>query len=127
MQADYATLWLPAQGRHPEVLLSARTDDKGLLDVAGAPQNLRKRAVESGETVAVGVQLGDDLLRAELRDSGVKDAIVVPLRAGSAIIGTLEVAGRLGDLTKFVEADVRLLEAVAAHAAVAVENSRGPP
>jgi diguanylate cyclase (GGDEF)-like protein len=124
MQSEYATLWMPAQGRHPEVLLSARTDDKGLVDVAAAPEIMRKRAVESGTTIAVGAQLGDDQLRSELRGTGVKDAIVVPLRAGSAVIGTLEVAGRLGDLTHFGEADVRLLEAVAAHAAVAVENNR---
>ncbi len=124
LQAEYATLWLPAQGRHPEVLLSARADDKGLLDVPGAPESLRKRALEHGQTYAAGAQLGDETLRGELRDAGVKDAIVVPLKAGSATIGTLEVAGRLGDLTHFVQADVRLLESVAAHAAVAVENNR---
>ncbi len=123
MQAEYATLWLPAQGRHPEVLLSARTDDKGLVDVAGAPDALRQKAMETGETVAVGAQLGEDL-RSTLRDTGLKDAIVVPLRAGSAVIGTLEVSGRLGDQIHFGQADVRLLEAVAAHAAVAVENNR---
>lgn len=124
LQAEFATLWLPAQGRHPEVLLSARTDDKGLVDVGGAPEVLRKKAIESGETVAVGAQLGEEALRAELRESGVKDAIVVPLRAGSVVIGTLEVAGRLTDFAHFKEPDVRLLEAVAAHAAVAVENNR---
>jgi diguanylate cyclase (GGDEF)-like protein len=124
MQAEYATLWMPAQGRHPEVLLSARTDDQGLLDIAGVPESLRKRAVETGTTVAVGAELSDEKMRAELRATGMKDAIVVPLRAGSAVIGTLEVAGRLGDLTHFGEGDVRLLEAVAAHAAVAVENNR---
>ncbi|GIH04266.1 bifunctional diguanylate cyclase/phosphodiesterase [Rhizocola hellebori] len=124
MQAEYATLWLPAQGRHPEVLLSARTDDKGLLDVAGAPDELRRRALESGETVAVGAQLGGDQLFNDMREIGLKDAIVVPLRAGSAVIGTLEVASRLGDNFHFTVADVRLLEAVAAHAAVAVENNR---
>ena len=48
----------------------------------------------------------------------------MPLRSGAAVIGTLEVADRLGDLTHFGQADVRLLETVAAHAAVAVENSR---
>ncbi|MBV1849830.1 putative bifunctional diguanylate cyclase/phosphodiesterase [Catellatospora tritici] len=124
LQAEYATLWLPAQGRHPEVLLSARADDKGLLDVAGAPASMRKRAVEAGATVAAGARIGDDQLRSELREAAVKDAIVVPLRAGSAVIGTLEVAGRLGDVAHFGEADVRLLETIAAHAAVAVENNR---
>ncbi|WP_155374067.1 putative bifunctional diguanylate cyclase/phosphodiesterase [Catellatospora vulcania] len=124
LQAEYATLWMPAQGRHPEVLLSARADDKGLLDVAGSPESLRKQAVESGQTVAGGAKLGDDSIRAQLREFGAKDAIVVPLRASSAVIGTLEVAGRLGDNLHFRSGDVRLLEAVAAHAAVAVENNR---
>jgi diguanylate cyclase (GGDEF)-like protein len=124
LQAEYATLWLPAQGRHPEVLLSARADDKGLLDVAGAPDSLRKQAVETGQTVAASAKLGDEQLRAQLREHGTKDAIIVPLRASSAVIGTLEVAGRLGDNIHFGSGDVRLLEAVAAHAAVAVENNR---
>jgi diguanylate cyclase (GGDEF)-like protein len=124
LQAEYATLWLPAQGRHPEVLLSARADDKGLLDVAGTPESLRKQAVETGQTVAASAKLGDDQLRTQLREHGTKDAIVVPLRASSAVIGTLEVAGRLGDNLSFDPNDVRLLEAIAAHAAVAVENNR---
>src|SRR5258706_5847407 len=32
LQAEHATLWLPAQGRYPEGLLSARADAPGLLD-----------------------------------------------------------------------------------------------
>jgi diguanylate cyclase (GGDEF)-like protein len=72
----------------------------------------------------VGAKVGDERLLAELREHGTKDAIVVPLRSGDAVIGTLEVAGRLGDLTHFSSEDVPLLETVAAHAAVAVENSR---
>jgi diguanylate cyclase (GGDEF)-like protein len=124
LQAEYATLWLPELGRYPEVLLSARVDDRGLMDVTGAPESLRKRVVATGETVAVGAKLGNEVLRTELREWGAKDAIVVPLRAGSQIIGCLEVAGRLGDLMHFGPDDVQLLEAVAAHAAVAVENSR---
>ena len=49
MQAEYATLWLPAQGRHPEVLLTARVDDPGLLDVATTPPVLRERALATGQ------------------------------------------------------------------------------
>jgi diguanylate cyclase (GGDEF)-like protein len=124
MQAEYATLWLPAQGRYPEMLLSARVDASGLIDETNTPLQLRERAVESGITVAVGPKLGDPALRALIRDTGVKDVIVAPLRSGSVVIGSLEVTGRLGDATQFREADVRLLETLAAHAAVAVENSR---
>ena len=49
---------------------------------------------------------------------------MVPLRSGQAVIGTLEVANRLGETAHFGADDVRLIETIAAHAAVAVENSR---
>jgi diguanylate cyclase (GGDEF)-like protein len=124
LNAEYATLWLPAHGRYPELLLTAHVDSPGLLDVSRTPRLLRERAVRDGVTVAVGPKLGDPGLRAMIRESGVKDAIVVPLRSGSAVIGLLEVTGRLGALLQFRPADVRLLEALAAQAAVAVENSR---
>ena len=126
MQAEYATLWLPAQGRHPEVLLSARVDDSGLLDVAPTPAEVRAYSQEAGgRTVAVGARFETETrLRLALRASNVKDVIVTPLRSGSAVIGTLEVVNRLGDLGHFTSADVRMLETIAAHAGVAVENSR---
>jgi diguanylate cyclase (GGDEF)-like protein len=125
LQAESATLWLPAQGRSPETLLCARVDYPGLLDVAGTPDVLRRAAMQRGETITVGPRLGGfDELSAEPPAHSVKDAIVAPLRSGAAVIGTLEVAGRLGDLAQFGPDDVRLLETVAAQAAVAVENTR---
>lgn len=124
LQAEYATLWLPASPRHPEVLLSANVDYPALLDLAATPPELRKRAFETGETIAVGPRSGDPHLRRLLARDGNKDAIVVPLRAGSALIGCLEVANRIGDTGYFGPDDVRLLATVAGHAAVAVENSR---
>lgn len=124
LQAEYATLWVPGRGRHPEVLLSAKVDYSALTDAAATPAVLRQHALETGDTVAVGPKLGDESTRAELRRSGAKDVIIVPLRAGSVVIGCLEVANRLGDTTHFGPSDVRLLETIAAHAAVAVENSR---
>jgi diguanylate cyclase (GGDEF)-like protein len=124
LQAEYATLWVPGRGRHPEVLLSAKVDYNALLDVAATPLALRQRAFESGETLAVGPKLGVEQMRAALRQAGAKDAIIVPLRAGSVVIGCLEAANRLGGTSYFGPEDVRLLETIGAHAAVAVENSR---
>ncbi|PZF97653.1 putative bifunctional diguanylate cyclase/phosphodiesterase [Micromonospora deserti] len=125
MQAEYATLWLPAQGRHPEVLLTARNDDPGLLDFAKTPAALRERARKEGRIVAIGRGMATDAdLRAALAAHRVKDVIVLPLRSGQAVIGTLEVANRLGDSNNFIRNDIPLFETVAAHAAVALENSR---
>jgi diguanylate cyclase (GGDEF)-like protein len=124
LQAEYATLWVPGKGRHPEVLLSAKVDYNALLDVAGTSPDLRQRAFELGEAVAVGPKLGSQQLRTELTRTHTKDAIIVPLKAGSVVIGCLEVTNRLGDAAHFGPGDVRLLETIAAHAAVAVENSR---
>jgi diguanylate cyclase (GGDEF)-like protein len=124
LQVEYATLWLPALGRYPELLLSARVDDAGLVDITSVPEHIRRRVQETGQTVAIGPKVGDETLRRALADVGSKDAIVVALRAGAAVIGTLEVANRLGDASTLTAADARLLETVAAHAAVAVENSR---
>jgi diguanylate cyclase (GGDEF)-like protein len=124
MQAESATLWLPEQGRHPETLLSARFDYPGLLDSAPTPDALRLRALHAGETVFAGPKHGAYDLRAELRKHDIKDVIVVPLRSATVVIGTLEVAGRVGDQVAFSPDDVRLLETLAAHVGVAVENSR---
>ena len=124
LNADSATLWLPPRSRHTELLLTARADDLGLLDRPNTPHEFRMRALSDGVIVAVGPKLGDDEDRVKLRNSRVKDLIVVPLRSGSAVIGCLEVANRLGDQERFRADDVRLLETLGAHAAVAVENSR---
>ncbi|MFG2105097.1 putative bifunctional diguanylate cyclase/phosphodiesterase [Micromonospora echinaurantiaca] len=125
MQAEYATLWLPAQGRHPEVLLTARVDDPGLLDVVPTPATLRERAAAEGRTIAVGRAFdGAQEARRTLSDGKIKDVVVVPLRSGQAVIGTLEVANRLSDVGHFSPGDIPIFETVAAHAAVALENSR---
>ena len=102
LQAEYATLWLPAQGRYPEVLLSARVDAPGLLDVTSTPVALRQRASPTARpSPSVRRRRRPEPARHRSASSGVKDAIVVPLRSGSAVIGTLEVAGRLGDMPQF--------------------------
>ncbi|WP_233563605.1 putative bifunctional diguanylate cyclase/phosphodiesterase [Micromonospora musae] len=125
MQAEHATLWMPAQGRHPEVLLSSQEGKPGLLDSAPTPAQLRDVAVARKGTIALGRRLGGEPeLRGMLTRDRVKDVIVIPLRSGKAVIGTIEVVNRLGDTNHFAPADIPVFETVAAHAAVALENSR---
>ena len=127
LNAEAATLWLPALGRHPELMLTARADSPGLVDdPLGGMDSIRRRVLNAGSTLLVSIKGGEDdpELRSALRSRRAKDVIVVPLRSGGAVIGCLEVANRLGDTSHFGPPDVRLLETLAAHAAVAVENSR---
>ncbi len=125
MRAEYATLWLPAQGRFAEVLLTAQVANKALLDLSPVPVAVRERAVAEGHTVAVGTRFpATEELRPALREAKCKDTIVVPLRSGHTTIGTLEVVNRLNDTRTFRDADVQVLETIAAHVAAAVENSR---
>ncbi|MFI6076019.1 putative bifunctional diguanylate cyclase/phosphodiesterase [Actinoplanes sp. NPDC051343] len=125
MRSEYATLWLAPQGRHPEVMLTARVENRGLLDMSPTPGSIRERAIHDGRTVAVGTRFDEFVeLRSALRGSKIKDVIVVPLRSGQTEIGTLEVCNRLGDTRTFRDGDVQVLETIAAHAAVAVENAR---
>ncbi|BBH65977.1 bifunctional diguanylate cyclase/phosphodiesterase [Actinoplanes sp. OR16] len=125
MRSEYATLWLAPQDRYPEVLLSAQVDNKGLLDVSPVPAAVRDFAIEERRVVGVGSQFRDtEHLRGALREAGMKDVLVVPLRSGSAMIGTLEVVNRLGESRSFQDSDMQVLETIAAHTAAAVENSR---
>ena len=64
---------------------------------------MRRQAVRTGETVAVGPKMGSDELRLLLRQAGIKDAIVAPLRSGATVVGSLEVTGHLGDMSQFAQ------------------------
>ncbi|MCO8275671.1 bifunctional diguanylate cyclase/phosphodiesterase [Actinoplanes sp. TRM 88003] len=125
MSSEYATLWLAPQERHPEVLLTARVENQGLLDISPTPPSIRERALAAGGTIAIGPRFDDHPdVRKALRANKIKDAVIVPLRSGHTTVGTLEVINRLGDPRTFRGADVQVLETIAAHATAAVENSR---
>jgi diguanylate cyclase (GGDEF)-like protein len=55
---------------------------------------------------------------------GMRDALIVPLRGGNGAIGALVVADRLGDVRTFEAPDLQLLETVANHAGVALQNGQ---
>ncbi len=59
-----------------------------------------------------------------LQHLGYADAVLAPLRGEAGVVGTLLVGDRLGDVRTFDGSDVRLLETVANHAGVALQNGR---
>jgi len=57
-------------------------------------------------------------------DRGFREAVAAPLRGDSGVIGMIVVADRLGDLMTFEADDIHLLQTVANHASVPLENGR---
>jgi diguanylate cyclase (GGDEF)-like protein len=58
------------------------------------------------------------------RSRGIRGSMIAPLRVDDAIVGTLLVANRRGSWTNWSNADLTLLETLANHAGVAIQNSR---
>ena len=54
----------------------------------------------------------------------LKDAIVVPLQSGADILGTVTVTDRLGDTATFTNDDLKMLQTLTSHFAVAVSSAR---
>ncbi|MBC7560228.1 MAG: EAL domain-containing protein [Dermatophilaceae bacterium] len=54
----------------------------------------------------------------------LKDAIVVPLQSGATILGTVTVTDRLGDTATFTNDDLKMLQTLTSHFAVAVSSAR---
>jgi diguanylate cyclase (GGDEF)-like protein len=76
-----------------------------------------------GGTVLVPRHPRSPELAAILAEHGVRDALMVPLRSVGQVAGSLVVADRLSEVAPFTAADVNQLQALANHAAVALENA----
>ena len=82
--------------------------------------------VASAKAVSVPRPIADDRMRLYFASRGVfKDAMVAPLFGeDGAVVGTLLVGDRLGDVSTFDQEDLKLLETLANHASVSLENAR---
>jgi diguanylate cyclase (GGDEF)-like protein len=83
---------------------------------------LRGRLPE--RAVLAGRNNRDAVLRAWLEECDVRDAVVVPLRVDERVVGAVTVTDNTGDTGTFTHGDLQVLEALANHAAVAIENAR---
>jgi diguanylate cyclase (GGDEF)-like protein len=133
---------------HARKMFRAEVAELTLMSTAEAREALRTRlgpADESRVMEAVrSTELADVWQRLQATDSGilirrtdaegvsllanagydVRDGLVAPLRGDRGMLGLMVVANRLGDVSTFDDDDVRLLETLARHAGVALENGR---
>jgi diguanylate cyclase (GGDEF)-like protein len=63
-------------------------------------------------------------LRPVLHERGMQDVVATTLTGESGVFGVLLVANRLGDVSTFDHSDVQLVQALASHASVTLENRR---
>ncbi|HEV7678059.1 MAG TPA: EAL domain-containing protein [Candidatus Dormibacteraeota bacterium] len=67
---------------------------------------------------------GDSPLRPMLQQRGLVDTVATVLTGDSGVFGTLMVGNRLGDVSTFDNSDQQLVQALASHASVTLENRR---
>jgi diguanylate cyclase (GGDEF)-like protein len=99
--------------------------DGGLVrfqEPCSAEEEYLRGVVERGVPLLVPRHTRDVSKRSWLEARGAREAIAVPLRAQDGISHVLVVADRLGDVRTYNQDDVRLLEAMANHAGVALQN-----
>lgn len=119
LRAEHATLWLPGRDGFAPTGLRAGVDDGVTVLTTAEPDLTRAQVIEQGRTLMWSRNAGttDD-------PEPISDVIATPLWSGETVVGVLEVSNRLGENAGFGRDDVRLLETLAAHAGVAVQNSR---
>jgi diguanylate cyclase (GGDEF)-like protein len=62
--------------------------------------------------------------RGYLASRSLRDAVMAPLLGSEGVVGVMVVGNRLGDVSTFQDEDLKLLETLAKHVAVSLENGR---
>ncbi|HYZ11465.1 MAG TPA: EAL domain-containing protein [Actinomycetota bacterium] len=86
-----------------------------------ANEDLWRPVVAGRQTILVNRHADD---HGYLAERGIHQAVVAPLLGGDRVAGLLVVADRFGDVSAFGQDDVKLLETLANHVSVALENGR---
>jgi diguanylate cyclase (GGDEF)-like protein len=106
-----------------------RLGGSGRLSHSEHPQSpedewLLSHLVAQGSPLLIVRGTRDPDQRRWLDAQAARDAVAVPLRGAAGILGVLVVTDRLGDVRSFDGDDVLMLETVASHAGVALQNGK---
>jgi signal transduction histidine kinase len=125
-QAEVAEVVLLAghgQEKHLRTVSSSETSevlspvDLNLLEGVWA------RVASEQEGILLPRPISNDRLAEYFASRGIRDAIVVPLTADEDLLGMMLIGNRLGDFSTFDHEDLKLLETLGNHVAVAVRNA----
>lgn len=124
LRADRAELVIFGSGGHT-VSTSVRSGNpSGMVTTTAALDRLPPQVVVFGQSLLVGRHTREPQLLAELERRGARELMMTPVRAGEELIGVLVVTDRLDHVSTFSSNDLRLFEALANHASVALRNDR---
>jgi signal transduction histidine kinase len=87
-------------------------------------QGLWARVASEGESVLLARPIENERLKLHFAERNIRDALVAPLFGKQGVVGMLMIANRLGDVTTFSREDLKLLETLANHASVSIENAK---
>jgi diguanylate cyclase (GGDEF)-like protein len=121
-RAERAELLLYPRSPDGDALLTTTTEDlpaTTMVPIALSPDDPIQRRIKTEAHAFFHVpSLLDD------RTSGIRQAMMAPLRGEAGTIGSILIGNRLTQGTSFTEDDLRLLETLANQAAAALENGQ---
>ncbi|MDQ4025642.1 MAG: ATP-binding protein [Actinomycetota bacterium] len=127
-QAEVAQItFFPAHNERVAFRSSMGPGDEGYLmrELELDPRDgVWARVASEGEALLIPKPIVNENIRKHFEARGMRDAIVAPLHAGGTVIGTFAVGSRLGDVSTFDEADLKLFQTLSNHASVSLENAR---
>ncbi len=95
-----------------------------MVPVASAPAAALRALVERGGAVRVEREDCDVAVRAYLVERGISNAMIAPVRGETRLAGVMLLGDRMGAGGPFTDEDLRLFEALAAHAGLSLELDR---
>ena len=127
LRSERAEILILPSADHPTMIRVSLAADGGIERVDDPRLDLADEiwgAVASGQSLWLPHDVRGPAAHRALAELGGDEAIIRPLTRGDQIIGALVAVDRSGDVHVFEDHDVRLLKALAAHAAVALEKGR---
>ena len=144
LHADSVVETLLAQAREmfhaerAEILLFATDTEPALRSVSTADgpsqilqpvdldptEGIWARVASEGRGVCLSRPISNERLRRYFADQGIRDVLAAPLHGSEHMIGIMLVANRRGNVNTFTPEELRLLETLANHASVSLQNGR---
>lgn len=126
-KAEIAEITFFARDEHPaERTRVGPGDNVELLAVVelNPDEGVWARLAAEGEPILLRRPIENARLAKHFGERGIRDAMIAPLRVDQRIVGKMLIGNRLGDVSSFDGEDLKLLETLASHASISLENAR---